>query len=123
MTTSKLNSAIPQLPSGDIEKTAQYFSEKLGFEIAAKYKEHNFLIVKRDSAEIHFWQASTEEEAKQLGSTISCYIRAENIEGLFDEFKSNGANFRYGLTKQPWGMNEMQIDDPYMNAIRFGTSI
>lgn len=44
MTTSKLNSAIPQLPSGDIEKTA--------------------------------------------------------------EFKSNGANFRYELTKQPWGMNE-----------------
>ncbi len=123
MSEPKLGSAIPQLPTGDIEKTANYFSEKLGFDIAGKYKEQNFLIVKRGPAEIHFWQAPSEKEARDLGSESSCYIRVENIESLFAELKERGATFRYELTKQPWGMLEMQIDDPYMNAIRFGEPI
>jgi len=109
---SKLNPAIPQLPSGDIEKTAAFFETKLNFEIAAKFPEHKHLIVRRGAAEIHFWQASTEEEAKAIGSQSSCYIRVENIKPLFEELKNSGAPFRYELTEQPWGMNEMQIDDP-----------
>lgn len=79
--------------------------------------------MKRGPAEIHFWQAPTEKEARDLGSESSCYIRVENIELLYDEFKRRGASFRYELTKQAWGMNEMQIDDPYMNAIRFGEPV
>lgn len=117
-----LSPAIPQLPTGDIEKTASFFVTRLGFEVAAKYVEQKFLIVKRGSTEIHFWQTPTEKEATELGSDSSCYIRVQNIEALFAEFKEKGATFRYELTKQPWGMNEMQIDDPYMNAIRFGES-
>ncbi len=120
---SKLGPAIPQLPSGDIEKTAKFFQDYLGFEVVVLYVEHKHLIVRRGSAEIHFWQAGSEADAKKIGSESSCYIRVENIENLFQEFKSKGSTFRYELTKQPWGMNEMQIDDPYLNAIRFGEEI
>ncbi len=119
----KLSPAFPQLPSGDIEKTAKFFIDRLGFEIVAKYVEQKFLIVKRGAAEIHFWQAETESEAKRLGVASSCYIRVENIEILFNEFKNRNAVFRYELKKQPWGMYEMQIDDPYLNAIRFGEEL
>ena len=123
MAQSILKPAVPQLPSGDIEKTANFFGTKLNFEIAAKFPEYKHLIVRRDSAEIHFWQADTEEEAKAIASQSSCYIRVENIGLLFDELKSKGAPFRYELTEQPWGMLEMQIDDPYGNAIRFGEQL
>ena len=122
MPNAILSPAIPQLPSGDIEKTASFFVNCLGFEVAAKFVEYKFLSVKRGPTEIHFWQTPTEKEALDLGSDSSCYIRVQNIETLFQEFKEKGATFRYELTKQPWGMNEMQIDDPYMNAIRFGES-
>lgn len=122
MANAILSPAIPQLPTGDIEKTASFFVNRLGFEVTAKFVEQKFLIVKRGPAEIHFWQTPTEKEATELGSDSSCYIRVQNIEALFAEFKEKGATFRYELTKQPWGMNEMQIDDPYMNAIRFGES-
>lgn len=122
MPNAILSPAIPQLPSGDIEKTASFFVNYLGFEVAAKFVEYKFLSVKRGPTEIHFWQTPTEKEAIDLGSDSSCYIRVQNIETLFKEFKEKGATFRYELTKQPWGMNEMQIDDPYMNAIRFGES-
>lgn len=115
-----LSPAIPQLPTGDIEKTADFFESKLNFVLVEKFPEHKHIIVKRGDAEIHFWQASTENEAKAIACQSSCYIRVKNIEALFAEFKAAGAPFAYGLTKQPWGMNEMQINDPYGNAIRFG---
>ncbi len=120
MSTAKLSPAIPQLVTGNIELTATFFAGQLGFEVVAKFPEHNHLIVRRGPAEIHFWQAPTEAGAREIATQSSCYIRVENIDLLFLEFKSSGVPFGYELTKQPWGMNEMQVNDPYGNAIRFG---
>lgn len=120
MSNAILSQAIPQLPTGDIEKTAEFFEFILNFEIAEKIPEFNHLIVKRGNAEIHFWKASTEAEAKSIGGQSSCYIRVENIDAQFKEYKAKDAPFAYELTKQPWGMYEMQVNDPYGNAIRFG---
>ena len=64
MGDSKLSPAIPQLPTGDLEETAVFFVERLGFKVVAKFPEQKFLIVKREAAEIHFWQTATEEEAQ-----------------------------------------------------------
>ena len=120
MSEAQLGPAIPQLPTGDIEKTAAFFESILGFEVVAKLRERKHLIVRRGAVEIHFWQAADETVAKELASQSSCYIPVENIYPLFVELKEKGAPFAYELTKQPWGMNEMQVDDPYGNAIRFG---
>lgn len=117
---SELGPAIPQLPTGNIETTATFFTTVLGFDVIAKYPDNKFLIVRKGEAEIHFWQPASEAEAKKLGSASSCYIRVSGIESLFEEWKSKDVSFRYELTKQPWGMNEMQVDDPYGNAIKFG---
>jgi len=120
MATPTLRPAIPQLPTGDIEKTAAFFENILKFRIVAKIPEHNHLIVERGVTTIHFWQTTTEQEAGPIASQSSCYIPVENIEPLFHEFKESGAPFAYELIRQPWGMYEMQINDPYGNAIRFG---
>jgi len=120
MSIPVLSPAIPQLPSGDLQRTAQFFCVQLGFTDFKLFTEHGHLIVAREQAEIHFWHAGSEEEARRHGSASSCYIRVRNIEPLYEELKQRGAPFRYELTIQPWGMNEMQIDDPYGNAIRFG---
>ena len=123
MSAFHLSPAIPQLPSGDIQLTADFFKTALGFAIVAIHPAHKHLIVRLESAEIHFWQADTEELARHYGEASSCYIRVKGIEQLYQELKEHGAKFRYGLTKQPWGMNEMQIDDPYGNASRFGEAV
>ena len=120
MSKAVLTPAIPQLPSGDLEVTATFFRDKLGFEVVQLYAEHGHLILARSPVEIHFWKASSEQEATHYGQASSCYVRVSNIQALFEEFKARGAPFRYELTRQAWGMNEMQVDDPYGNAIRFG---
>ena len=85
-----------------------------------RFAEHGHLIVCRAEVEIHFWDAGSEDEARKYGSASSCYIRVQDIQQLYEEFKSRNAPFGYELTIQPWGMNEMQINDPYGTAIRFG---
>jgi uncharacterized glyoxalase superfamily protein PhnB len=121
MKTIQLEPAIPQLPSGDLKETASFFQKFLGFETVAEFP--TMVILKRDKSEIHFWLTESNEQAKQLGSMSSCYIRTNQVEELFQEFQNRGAKFRYELTKQPWGMLEMQIDDPFGNAVRFGKEI
>lgn len=120
MSAPWMEPAIPQLPSGDLDVTRRFYVEQMGFKVAAMYPDQGFLILRRDAAEIHFWRASSEQEAKQYGSASSCYIRVENIQSLHDELLLGGVELRYGLVRQPWGMYEMQVDDPYGNAIRLG---
>lgn len=120
MSSPILNPAIPQLPSGDLQRTAEFYRDRLGFTEHKLFPQHGHLIVRREPVEIHFWDAGSEEEAKHYGGASSCYIRVRNIASLYEEFRKRQAPFRYELTLQPWGMHEMQIDDPYGNAIRFG---
>jgi uncharacterized glyoxalase superfamily protein PhnB len=120
MSSSTLSPAIPQLPSGNLQITAEFYRERLGFTGFKLYAEHGHLIATRGPVEIHFWDAGSEDEARKYGSASSCYIRVENIGPLYEEFRDRGAPFGYELTLQPWGMNEMQVNDPYGNAIRFG---
>jgi uncharacterized glyoxalase superfamily protein PhnB len=120
MLPSTLSPAIPQLPSGNLQVTTDFYRERLGFTEFELFAEHGHLIATRGQVEIHFWHAGSEDEARKYGSASSCYVRVQNIEPLYAEFKGRGAPFAYELTIQPWGMNEMQINDPYGNAIRFG---
>lgn len=123
VSTPVLSPAIPQLPSGDLRRTADFYRDRLGFTELSHFPEHGHLIARRGLVEIHFWLAASEEEARRLGSASSCYIRVRGVVALHEEFERRQAPFRYGLTRQPWGMHEMQVDDPYGNAIRFGEAI
>jgi catechol 2,3-dioxygenase-like lactoylglutathione lyase family enzyme len=118
MSTPLLQTAIPQLPSSDLQQTKTFMVSKLGFECVADHGQ--MIIVRRDSAELHFWHATPEAHAKALASESSCYIRVKNIEALFGTLKANRVEFGYELKKKPWGMTEMQVNDPDGNAIRFG---
>lgn len=123
MNQFELSPAIPQLASGNVNETEAFFHDFLGFKTASKMIENNFLMVTRGPVEIHFWQASDRETAMNIATQSSCYIRVKNITMLFEELKERGTKFRYELQKMPWGMYEMQIDDPFGNAIRFGEVI
>lgn len=112
--------AIPQLPSGNLDTTAAFFEEQLGFRIVSQQPEHGRLVVRRGPAEVHFWQADGEEEARETGARSRCYVRVMGIIALHEEFKSRGVNVRSGPKVQAWGMTEMQVDDPYGNVICFG---
>lgn len=93
MSAPIVNPAIPQLPSGDLQRTADFYRDRLGFADLKLFPEHRHLIVRRRPVEIHFWHAGSEEEAKHYGSASSCYIRVHNIVPLYEELRCRGRLF------------------------------
>jgi len=74
---------IPVLASLDIRESKAFYVEKLGFEV---YEAHDYLILRRDEMEIHFWRATDRIHPENT----SCYIRGGQIEALYAEFKARG---------------------------------
>ena len=59
-------------------------SGQLGF--VSDYAEGDYLIVKRDDMEIHFWKT----DDRQFPENTSCYIRGGQVPALYEEFKRRG---------------------------------
>ncbi len=106
---------IPVLASLDIRESRAFYVEKLGFD-AQIYEAHDYLIVRRDEMEIHFWLATDRIHPEHT----SCYIRGGQIEALYAEFKARGVEKLSGFAVRPWNMKEFYIHDPHGNLLRFG---
>lgn len=106
---------IPVLPSLDIEATKAFYTAELGFE-AQHYVAEDYLIVRRDEMEIHFWRT----EDKALPQVSSCYIRGGQVPSLHAEYSERGVTKLSPFTVRPWNMKEFYVWDPHGNLLRFG---
>ncbi|WP_199336876.1 bleomycin resistance protein [Oscillatoria sp. FACHB-1407] len=116
------NCAIPILPTRDLLETITFYN-KLGFETISEHE--NYVILCRDSIEIHFSLFSDIDPAK---SYVECYLRVTNVDELFQEFGQlslpNVGIPRIGrLEDKPWGMREFYIVDPSGSLLRIGQKI
>jgi len=115
-----LKSAIPILLVRDVKKSANFFRQKLGFEIDFLHGLPPFYgAVSRDGICLHlrlvrqpfFAQAAAQEKSLILAS-----IEVANVQGLFLEFKARGVEFAQPLAKHAWGGQTFRF------AISTGTS-
>lgn len=120
---SVMKSAIPVLLVRDVKASANFFREKLGFEIDFLHGMPPFYgAVSRDGACLHlrfvgqpfFAQAAAKEEG-----LICAFIEVSNVQALFEEFKSRDVEFAQKLTKQAWGGTDCQVRDPDGNVLCF----
>lgn len=114
-----LQQAVPVLASLNIDKTVNFYKEKLDFDKLG-WKDANYAVMGRDNIEIHFWKCNN----KLHPENTSCYIHVTDVEILYAEMKQAGVVHPNGpLTKQPWGMHEFAILDEDGNMIKFGERI
>lgn len=120
-----LKNVIPILFVRNVTASANFFREKLGFEIDFLHGSPPFYgAVSRDGVCLHlrfvrrvfFAQAAAEEKSLILAS-----IEVANVQGLFEEFKARGVEFPQKLKKQAWGGTDFQVRDPDGNVISFVT--
>jgi catechol 2,3-dioxygenase-like lactoylglutathione lyase family enzyme len=119
-------SAEPQLFVTDIQRSCDFFCEKLGFSLVFSYGEPPFYAqVGRDAARLNLrWveRAMIESgvrDREELLSVSMTVATADEIKLLFLEFQSAGVVFQQTLKKQPWGAKNFVVKDPDGNLLLF----
>jgi hypothetical protein len=115
VSAADLAKTIPILPSMNIDETQAFYEKQLGLS-STVYKEHNYLIMRRDEMEIHFWLTDN----KLLPDNSSCYIRGGQIVALYEEYRSRGVPRLSDFTVRSWNIKEFYVIDPHGNLLRFG---
>jgi len=94
------------------------FYGQLGF--VSTYHDEGFAIVERDGIALQ-WNVSDPTQEPREGCRV-CYIGVTNIEALYQQYGSTGAN-RSPLQTTPYGMKEFWFCDPFRNILIFGETI
>jgi hypothetical protein len=106
---------IPILASLDIEESLAFYTGQLGF---TGERIGDYLIIRRDNMEIHFWLAND----RRYPENTSCYVRGGQVAALYEEFKARGVERLSEFEVRPWNMKEFFLHDPHGNLLRFGCS-
>jgi catechol 2,3-dioxygenase-like lactoylglutathione lyase family enzyme len=118
--------AEPQLLVTDIERSCEFFREKLGFSLAFSYgKPPYYIQVARDAARLNLRcverpiiEATVRDREGWLSVSMTV-ATADEIKRLFLEFQSAGVGFHQTLKKQPWGARNFVVKDPDGNLLLF----
>ena len=118
--------AEPQLLVTDIQRSCEFFREKLGFSLVFSYgKPPYYAQVGRDAARLNLRCVerpvieSAIRDREELLSVSMTVATAEEIKLLFLEFRSAGVAFHQTLKKQPWGARNFLVKDPDGNLLLF----
>jgi catechol 2,3-dioxygenase-like lactoylglutathione lyase family enzyme len=120
-------SAVPILPSRDLEGTLEFYS-RLGFELqGAPIERYRYLIIGRGGIELHFWDAPNVDP---LTTDASCYLRVDDADALHREWERIGVQTdpAMGSRLMPpvdtdYGMREFALVDPSGNLVRVGSPL
>ena len=121
---SRLYASHCIFPTKDIEKTAQYYKEKLGFK-TVKYLDADepHICLYRDSTEIILTKSSKQDvQPNRLlyGYGYDAYFITDTQEELQAEFKNNGVKIVRSLSKVDYHNKEFVIEDIDGRWIGFG---
>jgi len=118
--------AEPQLLVTDINRSCEFFREKLGFSLVFSYGDPPYYAqVARDAARLNLRCvdghviAATARDREELLSASMTVATADEIKLLFLEFQSAGVTFHQRLKKQPWGARNFVVRDPDGNLLLF----
>ena len=121
---TRLDSAVPILPSRDLRESLAFY-ERLGFAmVGAPPDTYNYLIVRREGAELHFWLDS---DVDPFTTDASCYLRVEDADALHAEWESGfEPDPAAGSRLMPpadtdYGMREFALVDRSGNLVRVGS--
>ena len=106
----------PQFVVPDVVKTAEYYRDKLGFEILGYFADPPvFAMVRRGAAEIHFGKSDRGEmqvnESVRHGLGTDAYIFVNGIEALHRELLENGVEIVEGPIKRIYDCVEITVRD------------
>lgn len=115
-----LLSVCPKLPMRDKSITREFYCQLLGFRDIGSFDFPDYLILKRELVELHFFLFSGLNPEENYGQV---YLRVERIQELYESLIASGVNIHPNgkLLKKPWGQWEFALLDPDNNLLTFGS--
>jgi catechol 2,3-dioxygenase-like lactoylglutathione lyase family enzyme len=119
-----LKGALPVVFVSNVQTSAAFFRDKLGFAIDFLHGHPPFYAsVSRGAARLHLRfvhePVITREVREREEGLLSAFFDVENIQGLFAEYKAAGVEFGHPLKKEPWGASAFIVLDPDGNCFCF----
>lgn len=117
-----LTNINPKLPMRNKAATKDYYLNKLGFKDLGSANYEGYLIVGKDSIEIHFFEFKQLDPNENYGQV---YIRTNDIENLYQSLQNNNTPIHPNgaLQTKPWGQKEFSLLDPDNNLLTFGQRV
>lgn len=109
----KITSLAPQFLVDDLPAAIAWYRDRLGFETNFVY-ESFYASVSRDGFSIHLKCApktAADRTHRKENEHLDASISVQNIEALFAELTSNGANIIRSLEARPWGRKDFYVED------------
>ena len=112
--------SMPILSVKDVEKTANFFTDALGFTLAGFWKDEagkpRFAIVVMDGITVGL------RRAKATGSDgqWAAYFYVADIEAFATQAAGNDVKISREIVAQPYGCRDMEIEDLDGNILCFG---
>ena len=103
----------------DVLRSVEHFRDVLGFRTEFTYGNPVFYAgVERDNLLIHL-QAASESKRKPGQAAVNVFVT--DVDALYQELKSRGANTLNEPKDYPYGMRDFDVHDIDGNALCFGT--
>ncbi|MDP3680694.1 MAG: VOC family protein [Flavobacterium sp.] len=112
----------PKLPMRNKAIMRDYYLNELGFEEYGSADFDGYLMVQKDSIQIHFFEFKELDPKENYGQV---YIRTDDIDKLYQSLldKKTIIHPNGPLEIKPWGQKEFSLLDPDNNLLTFGQSI
>ena len=112
----------PKLPMRSKAITKDYYVNQLGFTVVGKADYAEYLMLKKDNIEIHFFEFTALDPKENYGQV---YIRTNNIDKLYQALLDNKTAIHPNghLQQKPWGQTEFALLDPDNNLLTFGQAV
>ncbi len=112
----------PKLPMRDKSITRDFYLNKLGFREFGNADYDGYLMVQKDSIQIHFFEFKEIDPKENYGQV---YIRTNTIEEWYQLALDQKINLPQAghLQLKPWQQKEFSLLDPDNNLLTFGQSV
>jgi hypothetical protein len=114
-----LTDVNPKLPMRNKAVTRDFYLNKLGFSEFGSADYHGYLMVQKDSIQIHFFEFKELDPKENYGQV---YIRTDDIEEWYQFVKGKNLDCTV-LEHKPWKQREFSLLDPDSNLLTFGHSL
>jgi len=120
VTSSRIKKMSPQFLVADLERSIEFYMQKLGFSMEFRYEDFYAGIMKDgNSINLKSGNPSAEERKnKRENEDLDLVFSVENVDGLYNDLVNRSVEITQPLCERPYG-KEFYIADPDGYIIAF----